>query len=410
MPGLESEGNMDSRERFKRICRFERVNDPYMWSIAAWPETLERWVAEGMPVREPSFRNLKEVNMHFLGCQDRIESIQPVCAIRGMGKNGYAPWIVALDPMFEPTVLREDEEHVVQVDYDGAIVERKKDHDATIPRYIEYPVKDKASWEVYKKRLDPFSKGRWPEGWQYMSDDKLGWPIRPGQEGRHFEERDFPLGMNILSLYGNPRNYMGVENISYAIYDDPVLVEEMIEWQAYMAYEMAKKVFETGVTLDWVWIWEDMCFNKGPLVSPAFVKKHMVPHYRKVVDLLRGHGVEALILDCDGNVDELLPIWVDAGINATYPLECESGMDGRKVREKFGKNLIILGNVDKKALAAGKKEMDAELDKVRSLLQYGGYFPNADHHIPPDVPYENIRYFLNELRKMSDFEETRFFI
>jgi uroporphyrinogen decarboxylase len=383
---------MNARERFKQICRFERTNDPYMWSVAAWKDTYERWYSEGMPV------NANGISEHLLGHQDRTGSIRPKGAIQGMTRHGELRWIVALDPMFEPKTISETDEHIVEVDFDGAIVERKRHGDATIPRYIEYPVKDKKTWDEYKKRLDPFSPGRWPAGWEMMSEDK------------HFEERDFPLGMNLLSLYGNPRNYMGLEGLSYAIFDNISLVEEMIEWQAYMAYEMAKRVFEKGVTLDWVWIWEDMAFNNGPLVSPSFVRKYMAPRYRKVVDLLRSHGVEALIMDCDGNIDELIPIWIDCGINATYPLECASGMDGRKVRQKFGNNIILIGNVDKRALAKGKQEIDAEIAKVKSLLEHGGYFPNVDHHIPPDVPYKNMVYFLNELRKLSAYEETRRFI
>jgi uroporphyrinogen decarboxylase len=366
--------------------------------VASWNEALDRWQAEGMPVNDLS--NMKRVNLHFLGWEHQGEAIPPKGAIFGMGKCGNPPWVVAIDPIFERQMLEDDGEHVTEVDYDGTIVRRRKLHDDTIPQVLEYPVKDRSSWREFKKRLDPCSPGRWPEGWQYMSDDKLGWPIRPGQQGKHWRERDFPLGMNLLSIYGNPRNYMGLEGISLAIYEDLKLVEEMMDHQAWLAGEMLKKVFAEGVTLDWVWLWEDMCFNKGPLVSPQFVKKHMAPRYRKVVDLLRQNGVEALILDCDGNVDELLPIWIDCGINATYPLECAAGMDGRQVRKRFGKDLIIIGNIDKRALAKGKTEIDQELAKVRELLGYGGFFPNVDHHIPPDVPYENIRYLFEQIKAM----------
>jgi uroporphyrinogen decarboxylase len=81
-------------------------------------------------------------------------------------------------------------------------------------------------------------------------------------------------------------------------------------------------------------------------------------------------------------------------------LECAAGMDGRKVRKRFGKDLIIIGNIDKRALAKGKTEIDQELAKVRELLGYGGFFPNVDHHIPPDVPYENIRYLFEQIKAM----------
>jgi hypothetical protein len=393
------------RDRFQSICRFERPDDPFFWGISSWNEALDRWRDEGMPVG--STDTMKDANMLLLGRQDQNEGIQPKGAIFGMGRNGNPPWVVAIDPIFERRVLKEDAEHITQVDYDGSIVKRRKAADASIPQTLAYPVTDRASWLEYRNRLDPFSPGRWPAGWETMTDDKLNWPIRPEQVGRPWEERDFPLGMNLLSLYGNPRNYMGLENLSTTIYDDPAFVEEMMDWQAWLSMEMLKKVFDAGVSLDWVWLWEDMCFNKGPLVSPQFVRKVMVPRYRPVIDLLRSHGVSALILDCDGNIDELLPIWVDCGINATYPLECAAGMDGRKVRAKFGRSLILIGNIDKRALAAGRNEIEAELEKVRALLKHGGYFPSVDHMIPPDVPYENLVYMINEIRAMGAFPDLR---
>jgi len=111
--------------------------------------------------------------------------------------------------------------------------------------------------------------------------------------------------------------------------------------------------------------------------------------------------VDALILDCDGNVDELLPIWVDAGINALYPIEIAAGNDPIKLRKKFGKNLVLIGGIDKRELAKGKAEIDVQVDIVKQLLPHSGYMPNCDHHIPPNVPYENVKYWINEMRKLS---------
>ncbi|HEB33170.1 MAG TPA: hypothetical protein ENI15_20200 [Spirochaetes bacterium] len=213
--------------------------------------------------------------------------------------------------------------------------------------------------------------------------------------------------MMALTLFGMPRNYMGLENFCIATIENIKLVEEMIEWQTYLSYEMLKKVFAAGITLDWVWLWEDMAYNNGSLVSPAFVKKYMVPRYKKITSLLHEHGVTALILDCDGNTEELTPIWLDCGINAQYPLERASGMDAIKFRKKYGNNLTIIGNVDKRNLSKGKNEIDFEVERIKTLLKEGGFFPGCDHHIPPDVPYENMVYFMNEVRKLSDYEETR---
>ena len=396
---------MTPRERFSAICNFERANDIFFWGIDSWNEAFRRWVHEGMPVH--SLQNKKELNLFLLGWQDQNECIKPNAAIRGMGTNNNPPWTPPLDPLFETKILQDEGTHLVKVDYDGAIVRSMKDDPELMPQYLEYPVKDKESWNEYKKRLDPYSPGRWPMGWDRMTDDKLTWPIRAGQEGKSYQERDFPLGMMALTLFGMPRNYMGLENISLAIYDNLSLVEEMIEWQCYLSCEMLKKVFKAGLTLDWVWLWEDMCYKKGSLVSPAFVKKYMVPRYRKVVDILRENGVKALILDSDGNTEELLPIWIDCGINAHYPFEIASDMDPIRLRKQYGKDLIIVGGVDKRNLSKGKKEIDEEVTKVKELIKYSGFFVNVDHHIPPDVSYENLKYFLNQVHLLSDYPEIR---
>jgi uroporphyrinogen decarboxylase len=399
------ESDMTARERFRDICNFERSGDVFIWSVDSWNDAFKRWVREGMPVE--SLKNKKEINMHLLGYQNQVECIKPNAAIQGMGENNNPPWVPPLEPLYEVKVLEEDEEHMVKVDWDGAVVRIRKDDPELMPQYIEYPVKDRKSWLEYKKRLDPFTPARWFEGWDIITDDKLQFPVKREQEGKSYSERDFALGMMALSLFGMPRNYMGLENISYAIHDNVSLVEEMMEWQAHFSLEMLKQVFAAGVTLDWVWLWEDMCYNKGSLVSPSFVKRYMVPRYRRVVDLLLENEVTALILDSDGNTEELLPLWLDCGINAHYPFEIASNMDPVRLRKRYGKNLIIIGGIDKRSLAKGKREIDVEVEKVRLLIEEGGYLVNCDHHIPPDVSYENIRYFLNEVNKLSGYNETR---
>ena len=395
---------MSPIERFKKICSFELTDDPFIWSIDSWTATFDRWVSEGMPVK--NLDNKKEINAHLLGQEEQNEGIFPAGAIRGMGKCNNPPWIVALDPMFELKILSQDEDYVVEVDYDGTIVRRKKNQDMTIPQYLEYPVKDKKSWIEYKKRLDPFSRGRWPENWEIMSEDNTTFFLKPEHVGKHWKYRDFPLGMNLLSLFGNLRQYMGIENLSLAIYDNFALVEEMIEWQTYIAMEMVKKVFKAGITLEWVWLWEDMAYNKASLVSPNFVKKYMVPGYKKIVEILKNNNVDALILDCDGNIDELLPIWVDCGINAIYPIERAAGMDPIKMRKQFGKNLVLVGGVDKRELAKGKPEIDAQVSMVKELASQSGYLVNCDHNMAPDISYENIVYFINEVRKLNKWDDS----
>ena len=395
---------MNALERFLSISSFERPNDPFFWSVDAWFDAYKRWMLEGMPVAH--LENRQQINDHLLGRINQKEILAPNSCITGKGICNNPPWVPPLDPFYDLDVLQDDGVHITRVDWDGCIIRMLKEG-VTMPQYLEYPVKDRATWNEYKKRLSPFSKGRFPSGWEYMDARLTDFVLDPALDGQPWSHRDFPLGMFCMSLWGIPRNYMGVEELAYLMSDDPNLVEEMIEHQFYFAMETAKQIFAAGITCEWAFFWEDMCYNKGPLISPEFVKRVMYPRYRKMCDFLHEHGVKMIMLDCDGDISMLLPIWLDAGINCMHPLEVASNMDMISLRKQYGKNLLLCGGVDKRAIAGSKGDIDAEVLRVKEMLSHGGYFINMDHHMPDDISYENIVYFLNEVYSLSDYEESR---
>jgi len=77
-----------AEDRLKAICATDRVNEPFMWSVAAWNETCDLWVGEGTPVR--NLDDMKGINVHLLGYQDQTEAIPPVGATNEVCKvSGY---------------------------------------------------------------------------------------------------------------------------------------------------------------------------------------------------------------------------------------------------------------------------------------------------------------------------------
>jgi uroporphyrinogen-III decarboxylase len=82
-----------------------------------------------------------------------------------------------------------------------------------------------------------------------------------------------------------------------------------------------------------------------------------------------------------------------AGVDKIRPLERAAGMDARKLRREYGRDLILMGNVDKRALAEGREAIDKEVEMVKELIHTSGYFVNADHFISTDVSYEKMKYF-----------------
>ena len=358
---------MDARERFLQIARFEREGDllllaSWQWF---WNETLARWRGEGLP---------PDVHPQEYFGFDRGEML-PI--------NSGGPC-----PPFDKETLEEDATHQVIIDEDGAkkrIFKEKRG--MSMDQWLEYPVKDRETWREFKKRLDPHSPLRYPVWW----DEKK----------RHYQPRDYPLGLDVGSFFGWMRNWIGIENLSYLTVDDPGLIEEIEEYLEFYLTEIIRAVLK-DVEVDCAHFWEDMAYKAGPLVSPRFVRKYMMPHYKKITELLRSYGVDIITLDSDGNIEELIPLWLESGINGVIPNEVAAGMDIVKLRKKYGKDLIIGGGIDKRALAKTRKDVEEEvMSKVPYLLSTGGYFPLVDHAVPPDVPFENYRYYLELLRTLA---------
>jgi uroporphyrinogen decarboxylase len=77
----------------------------------------------------------------------------------------------------------------------------------------------------------------------------------------------------------------------------------------------------------------------------------------------------------------------------------QAGMDVTAVRKQYGRDLKLWGGVDKRALTKNKAAIDAEIARHKWLIDDGGFVPMLDHSAPPDIPYENYCYFLEQLRR-----------
>jgi uroporphyrinogen decarboxylase len=94
---------------------------------------------------------------------------------------------------------------------------------------------------------------------------------------------------------------------------------------------------------------------------------------------------------------------MEAGFNHICPLEQAAGMDAVKIRKQYGRAFALLGSIDKREIAKGKREIEQELlRQLPFLLESGGYIPTIDHSIPPDVSYDNFLYYLAVKKKLIE--------
>jgi hypothetical protein len=77
-----------------------------------------------------------------------------------------------------------------------------------------------------------------------------------------------------------------------------------------------------------------------------------------------------------------------------------------RYRRQFGRSVLLMGNIDKRALReqSDKKAIEREVvSKVSELVADGGFSPMVDHNVPPDVPYEHFKYYMELLNELCTF-------
>lgn len=130
-------------------------------------------------------------------------------------------------------------------------------------------------------------------------------------------------------------------------------------------------------------------------------EQYVAPHYKRITDLLLSYGCDIVSLDCDGCIDKLVPIWLNNGVNTMFPIEV--GTWGALIapwREQYGKRLRGVGGMDKRVFAYDYAAVDAELKRLKPLVELGGYIPCPDHRLPPESKWENVQYYCEQFRKM----------
>jgi len=292
-------------------------------------------------------------------------------------------------PRFPEEVLEEHDETVTVREGRGAIVRRLKDPDGmSMPEFLRYPVETRADWEALKNRWDPADPDRFTGNW----DERVA---RWREQGTMIMLQ----GPRSPSLFGFVRELMGPERAMCAFHDDPGLVHDMMEFNTvFMEQFMPRVVANTPVSA--VYFWEDMAYRGGSLLSPRMFREFMVPRYRRLTDLARQLGVEMILVDSDGDISELIPLWLEAGINGMYPMEVAAGMDVVKLRREYGRDLVMTGGIDKRVLASDRAAIDAELKRTIPVTEKGGYIAHLDHAIPHNVPYENFLYYWAQKKRM----------
>ena len=217
--------------------------------------------------------------------------------------------------------------------------------------------------------------------------------------GRKAGDAGALLVVGIPGGFDEPRQLMGEENLCVAYYEQPELVHDMLSTIGATSERVLDAV-SRAVPVDQLSVHEDLAGKSGPLVGPAQIREFIRPYYRRVWDMLAVRGARIFQQDSDGNMDPVIPAFLDAGLTCMFPMEPAAGMDPVSVRERYPR-LAMLGGVDKHVLRRSKEAIRQELEyKLQPKMRAGGMVFGLDHRIPNGTPLEHYRYYVRTAREI----------
>jgi uroporphyrinogen decarboxylase len=381
---------MNNRDRALAVLRYQPYDRLPLVHFGFLQETLQIWAAQG-----------------HIATEDAAAADGSPAEDRIAGKLGFDfNWQnmfythTSIRPAFERRVVAEFPDGTQHVRTGHGAVVVNKPGGGSIHAEVDHLLKDRRSWEEhFKPRL------------QWSPERVTHVPVRVGDATVRFDQgglehlrtgrRERPLGLHCGSLYGEFRNWVGVEGSCYLLADDEPLVDEILETLGDLSCRNAAFAIESGARFDFAHFWEDICFKNGPLISPSVFAEKVGPHYRRVTDLCRRHGLDIVSLDCDGWIDALIPTWFANGVNTMFPIEVGTwDASIQPWRDRYGRGMLGVGGVNKRVFSRDRAAVDAEIERIRRLVDLGGYLPCPDHRIPEDCRFDLIRYYCERMRQV----------
>ncbi len=387
---------MNHIERFRAVCRGLPVDYVPILGLpgasgaafgGAWGQVYDNLIKTGMPdfVKPWTFET-----------QWDLDAAKPWSDFWGT----LTPLTLNFFPADPPPGIKFNKRIDGQYEYleyeTGAVTKQMRDNDDKyyMPEFIQYHVRDRQSWELYKELNTPGNL--WPA-------EKIDQACEP------YLDRDRPLFLNLMSTWGKIRDIAGAEKACTMLYDSPDLVQDIIDWQTQIRrtylYPLVEKLKPEIIKLG-----EDNCYNHGMLISPAHFQQFCSPVYKEIADLARANKAEMVVVDTDGKVEQLLPLLDECGVNATYPVEAKADNNLLELRGQYP-DFIFLGWVEKEIANEGNEHlMEPEFEnKIIPMLKKGRYFPNADHSLQPMCTFPNLCKFMDLLHKATANPEGQFY-
>lgn len=275
----------------------------------------------------------------------------------------------------------------------------------------------KDDWSVYKYQPDSdvfaetdssLARGGLPALERLVTRMETASPSIDGLDFSHVDWIVQEIGKEIF-LVGNVDVYLGFATAAVSVFMEaialkPDLYERYLDAQLPQTILFLQAQVQHGVNA--VIGGEDWAGKNGPLISPRHYHKLIIPRLHQLVSECHRLGIP-FIKHTDGNITRVeQELLVESGIDAYQAIEPMAGMDIADIKQRYGSNLTLMGNIDcAHLLCEGMpEEVSAETHRViRTAAPGGGFVLTSSNSIHGGVRLENYMAMLETARRYGSY-------
>ncbi len=347
---------MTTWERIKRTFEHKETDRIPIYD-SPWAGTLRRWTREGMPAGI-DWRDYFDL--------DKIESIS-----------------ADISPRYEHKIIEKTDRYTIETTPWGVTLKNFNEEDST-PEFIDFTVVTEEKWQEAKSRMKP-SADR--VNWDYLKENYPKWKA----EGRWIEA-GFWFGFDVTHSW-----MVGTETLLIALIEQPEWAMDMFNTYLDMSIAQFDMIWDAGYHFDSIKWYDDMGYKGTPFFSNKMYRELLQPVHKRAVDWAHNKGIYAHLHSC-GDIMPLMPDVVATGIDALNPIEIKAGMDIKKLKDDYGKKLVLHGGINAVLWDQHDEILKALDESLPILTRDGGYIFASDHSIPNSVSLNNFKDIIAKVK------------
>ena len=372
---------MNSRERIHTILNREEPDRVGYTDGDFFADTVQKWHAEGLP---------EAVN-------SKDGSFNPWLNVLGLRHFGMDICLTEPDcsPKYDVVEYETGDGWTIMKDEFGTTT-KWWTRRSSAPHFLRPVVKTR---EDFKEKIEPFldvSDIRRPASLRYPFEEELAETVRRLQS-------EFFVAVKMIG----PLTYCmylcgGLAPTLIFMMKNQDFMRHMFDSIANFLARMGEGYIRAGV--DGLWVADDLGGQDGPFCSPKMYAELLKPAHREICEPFIRKGLPR-ILHCDGYVEPLIVDFLEAGFVALQPLQNKIGMDVKRLKQKYGENLTLMGGIDTEILSSGDLQAIKEevVSKIRMAGKDGGYIVTSDGPVPPTVSLKSYQFFVDTVRAQGSY-------